>query len=197
MADTAAHLVDRALSEAPVLQWVLSVPFALRYRLACDAQRTSAALSLFVRTVFASLRRRARQQWGIDRGPCGAVTFVQRFGDGLNVNVPVHSLALDGVYEPGAGQAPRFLPLPAPNDADVARVAGQMARRPCRLPEREGLGPEADAGAAPASRDCAASSSARPGSRSSARASACWRASTASPCWCSRRTRSPRPSIPS
>ena len=55
---------------------LLSLPFALRYRLAYDAQRTSAVLSLFVRTVFASLRRRARQQWGIDRGQCGAVTFV-------------------------------------------------------------------------------------------------------------------------
>ena len=55
---------------------LLSLPFALRYRLAYDAQRTSTVLSLFVRTVFASLRRRARQQWGIDRGQCGAVTFL-------------------------------------------------------------------------------------------------------------------------
>jgi hypothetical protein len=76
MADTAAHLVDRVLPEVPVRQWVLSLPFALRYRLAYDAQRTSTVLSLFVRTVFASLRRRARQQWSIDRGQCGAVTFL-------------------------------------------------------------------------------------------------------------------------
>ena len=32
MADTAAHLVDRVLPEAPVRQWVLSLPFSLRYR---------------------------------------------------------------------------------------------------------------------------------------------------------------------
>jgi hypothetical protein len=32
MADTAAHLVDRVLPEVPVRQWVLSLPFALRYR---------------------------------------------------------------------------------------------------------------------------------------------------------------------
>jgi len=37
MADTAAHLVDRVLPEVPVRQWVLSLPFALRYRLAYDA----------------------------------------------------------------------------------------------------------------------------------------------------------------
>ena len=56
MADTAAHLALRVLPEAPVRQWVLSLPFALRYRLACDGPLTSAVLGLFVRTVFASLR---------------------------------------------------------------------------------------------------------------------------------------------
>ncbi len=65
---------------------------------------TSAVLSLFVRTVFASLRRRARQQWSIDRGQCGAVTFLQRFGDALNANVHFHSLVLDGSTTPGAGK---------------------------------------------------------------------------------------------
>jgi hypothetical protein len=32
MADTAAHLVDRVLPEVPFRQWVLSLPFPLRYR---------------------------------------------------------------------------------------------------------------------------------------------------------------------
>ena len=36
MADTAAHLLDRVFPEVPVRQWVLSLPFALRYRLAYD-----------------------------------------------------------------------------------------------------------------------------------------------------------------
>jgi hypothetical protein len=60
MSDTAAHLVDRVLPEAPVRQWVLSLPHALRYRLAYDAKLSSALLSVFIRTVFAALRRRAR-----------------------------------------------------------------------------------------------------------------------------------------
>jgi len=41
MADTAAHLVDRVLPEVPVHQWVLSLPFTLRYRLAYDARLAS------------------------------------------------------------------------------------------------------------------------------------------------------------
>ncbi len=144
MADTAAHLVDRVLPEVPVRQWVLSLPFALRYRLAYDASLTSAVLGVFVRGVFASLRRRAREKWGVSRGQCGAVTFVQRFGGALNLNVHFHSLLLDGVYAPGANGSLRFLPLPPPADEEVARVVGRVARRIARLLERRGLGPESN-----------------------------------------------------
>ena len=34
MADTAAHLMDRVFPEVPIRQWVLSLPHALRYRMA-------------------------------------------------------------------------------------------------------------------------------------------------------------------
>jgi hypothetical protein len=86
MADTAAWLVDRVLPEVPVRQWVLTLPFALRYRLAFDAELITVVLAEFMRAVFSSLRRRARQECGIAKPRCGAVTFVQRFGDALNLN---------------------------------------------------------------------------------------------------------------
>ena len=41
MADTAAHLVDYVFPEVPVRQWVLTVPVALRYRMAFDAGLTA------------------------------------------------------------------------------------------------------------------------------------------------------------
>ncbi len=130
MADTAAHLVDRVLPEVPVRQWVLSLPFALRYRLAYDAPLTSEVLNLFLRTLFASLRRRARKQWGVRRAQCGAVTFVQRFGSAAaNLNVHFHSLVLDGVYEVTGAGPTRFHPLPPPDDGEVARVVVATARR--------------------------------------------------------------------
>ena len=125
-------------------QWVLSLPFALRYRLAYDAALTSAALGVFVRTVFGSLRRRAHKQWGVARGQCGAVTFVQRFGDALNLNVHFHSLLLDGVYALGPDGTLRFHPLPPPEDVEVERVVGQVARRIARLLDRRSLGPQSD-----------------------------------------------------
>ncbi len=44
MADTAAHLVDRVIPEAPVWQWLLTLPYPLRYhepaKLACACEPT-------------------------------------------------------------------------------------------------------------------------------------------------------------
>ena len=90
MADTAAHLVDRVIPIVPVRQWVLSLPFALRYRMAYDARLTSDVLNVFIRALFGELRRRAHELFDLVSPQCGAVTFVQRFGDALNANVHFH-----------------------------------------------------------------------------------------------------------
>jgi hypothetical protein len=137
MADTATHLVDRVLPEVPIRQWVLTLPYQFRYRCAYDARLTSAVLRAFIRALFAELRRRARKQWETPADQCGAVTFIQRFGSALNLNVHFHTLALDGVYTYtlGHGGAPRFLPLPPPGVDEVARVLAGTARRIQRLVE--------------------------------------------------------------
>ena len=86
MADMAAHLVDRVFPHVPARQWVLSVPFALRYRLAYDAEMVTAVLAVFIRALFGLYRSRA-QDCGIDQTQCGAVTFVQRFGSAVNLKM--------------------------------------------------------------------------------------------------------------
>ncbi len=48
MADTAAYLVDCVLPEVPVRQWVLTLPYPLRYRCAWDAKLTSEVLRAFM-----------------------------------------------------------------------------------------------------------------------------------------------------
>jgi hypothetical protein len=135
MADTAAHLVDRVLPEVPIRQWVLTLPYPLRYRCAYDAKLTSEVLRAFIRSLFAELRRRVRRNWGVRADQCGAVTFIQRFGSALNLNVHFHTLALDGAYTytVGKSEAPRFLVLPPPSNDEVARVLAGAARRIHRL----------------------------------------------------------------
>ena len=85
MADTAAHLVDRVFPHVPVRQWVLSLPFGLRYRLAYDAKLLTDVLHIFAHTVFGSLLGRAREYGAVRRAQCGAVTFIQRSGGSLNL----------------------------------------------------------------------------------------------------------------
>ena len=53
MAETAAHLVYRVLPAVPVRQWVLTLPFALRYLVAFDAELLAAVRRRFVDAVFA------------------------------------------------------------------------------------------------------------------------------------------------
>ena len=69
-------------SEAPG-QWVLTLPYPLRYRCAWDTRLISEVLRAFLRALFADQRRRARQYHGVRSGHCGAVTFIQRFATEL------------------------------------------------------------------------------------------------------------------
>ena len=144
MADTAAHLVDRVLPEVPIRQWVLTLPYPLRYRCAWNAKLTSQVLRCFLRSIFADQRRRARKLFGIRKGQCGSVTFIQRFGSALNLTPHFHTLVLDGVYVgPSHGPAD-FAALPPPETEDAARVMAGTARRILLLLERCGFRDEDD-----------------------------------------------------
>ncbi len=59
MAELAAHLVDGVLGGLPVRQWVLTLPYRLRYALAWDHRLCRAVLAVFVRAVLGFERRRA------------------------------------------------------------------------------------------------------------------------------------------
>ena len=138
MADTAAHLVDRVLPRVPIRQWVLTLPYPLRYRCAYDAQLTSDVLRAFVRALFAGIRRRARRDLPPQASrptQCGSVSFLQRFGSALNLNLHFHTLALDGayLYQPSPRATPAFVTAPPPTAEDVAQVLAGTARRLKRL----------------------------------------------------------------
>ena len=99
---------------------MLSLPISLRYRIAYDGALLTPILDAFIRAVFASLRRRARERHDVRLPQCGAITFVQRFGGAINLNVHFHTLAFDGIYavdhETGTIE---FLRLPAPDTEEV------------------------------------------------------------------------------
>ena len=142
MAETAAFLIEHVIPTVPVRQWVLSVPVALRYRMAFDAELTTRVLRIFIQSVFASCRKRARSLRAVCEPQPGAITFVQRFGDALNLNIHFHTLVLDGVYEGCSERPTQFVALPPPGDEEVARVTARTVRGLRRLLERRGLAPD-------------------------------------------------------
>ena len=107
---------------------------------------TADILRVFVRAVFGSLRRRTRPKRA-GSGPTlgGAVTFVQRFGGALNLNVHFHTLVLDGTYRSEENDPTlRFNPAPPPESEELERVLKRVVRGIFRVIERRGLGDEPD-----------------------------------------------------
>ncbi|MFA6109920.1 MAG: transposase, partial [Candidatus Latescibacterota bacterium] len=138
MADIAAHLVDHVLPHAPVRQWVLSLPYELRYRLAWDRALLGAVLAVFLRLVAGWYRAQARRQ-GHPAGRTGAVTFVQRFGSSLNLNPHLHVLMPDGVWVSGPDTVPTFVAAHPPTEGDIQHLVERTAQRLVRLLQRRGL----------------------------------------------------------
>jgi len=138
MAAGAAELVDHILPHVPVRQWVLSLPHALRYRLAWDHVLCRAVLRVYTRALLGFERRRARRR-GIVDGRSGTVTAIQRFGSGLQANVHFHTLVLDGVFATAPDGTMRFAPAPPPTDRDVARLFVAIRTRLLRLLRQRGV----------------------------------------------------------
>ena len=141
MTECAARLVDEVLPRVPVRQWVLSLPYRLRYLLAWDHALARAVLGVYVRVLLGFQRHRARRH-AVRDGRSGCVTVIQRFGGGLNLNLHFHTLLFDGVFfAEGEEGALGFRPLPPPNDDEVGVVLARIAARVQRLLKRRGLDP--------------------------------------------------------
>ena len=135
MAETAALLADGVLPERPLRQWVLSLPYALRFLLATDPDALTLVLGAVYRTISGYLLKSA--DLTRTTGATGAVTLIQRFGSALNLNVHFHMIFPDGVYVPG--DQPVFRHVPAPTSVQLQVLVQQIAGRMGRLLERRGL----------------------------------------------------------
>jgi hypothetical protein len=136
MAESAALLVDEVLPREPMRQWVLSVPFPLRFLFASRPEIMGQVLGIVYRTIATHLIKKA----GLTHNTAhtGAVTLIQRFGSALNLNIHFHMLFLDGVYIDGPNGV-RFRWVKAPTSAELTALAHTMAQRIGRYLERQGL----------------------------------------------------------
>ena len=133
MNNTAAHVVDRVIPEVPVRQWVLSLPFDLRARAAYDATVLSTIIRAFANALSARHRSWARAM-GLGKSEFAAITFVQRFGSSLNLNVHLHVVVVDGAFSRDEANALLFTPAPAPTRADRMTVLVDLRRQLAKQP---------------------------------------------------------------
>ena len=90
LVETAALLVDEILPRQPLRQWVLSVPFPLRFLFGTEPAAVTAVLGIVYRAMSTHLIRRAGLKQTIAQ--TGAVTLIQRFCSALNLNIHFHLL---------------------------------------------------------------------------------------------------------
>jgi hypothetical protein len=135
MAQTAAHLVTCVIPWVPTRQWVVSVPVPLRYWMAAS-QDLTAQVHTIIRTTIGQYYVNQVVTRGVPRATVhpGSVTFMQRFGSALNLNLHFHLIFLEGVYldRPDQGRTPRFLKGEPPSDTDIAAVVQKISRRVMR-----------------------------------------------------------------
>jgi len=140
MSETSARLVDSVIPRIPTRQWVLSVPAPLRYLIAYDHNALNAVLSAFTGSLFSYLRKKAKQYGGkvleaIDYYP-SSVTFIQRFGSALNLNVHLHSQVSDGVHIRCGDNKIHFIRVPSPSIDEIRAITLKIARRVHRYLEK-------------------------------------------------------------
>ena len=134
MAESAALLVDEVLPEQPMRQWVLSVPFQLRFLFASCPVIMGRVLGIVYRAISTHLIKRAGYSKQTAR--TGAVILIQRFGSALNLNIHFHMLFLDGVYIDGPDGAARFRWVRAPTTEELTKLSHTIAHRVGRFLER-------------------------------------------------------------
>jgi hypothetical protein len=138
MAETAANLVEHVLPAVPLRQWVLTLPFALRSRLAYDGELLGRVGRLFSDSLLGFYRRRMAHE-GLARGRSGVMNVVQRTSSDLRLAPHFHAIGLDGVYAESAEGELVFHALPRLRTDEVADVLQTIRIRVVRLLERRGL----------------------------------------------------------
>ena len=135
MAQTGAHLVECVIPWVPTRQWVVSVPIPLRYWMAAS-QELTATVHTIIRTTIGQYYVHQAVTRGVPRAKVqsGSVTFMQRFGSALNLNLHFHCIFLEGVSldRSDQGRPPRFLQGEPPTDTDIAAVVQKISHRVIR-----------------------------------------------------------------
>lgn len=124
MHSVSLDLVERVLPVAPYRHWVLALPVELRFLLARDERLLSKVRQIFIRTVQAWLRAKARAL-GVGKALTGAVVFTQRFSSRLLVYPHFHAVLPDGAFAEDAARKLVFYAL-KPGQEELERLVSRI-----------------------------------------------------------------------
>lgn len=128
MSERSIHLADNVIPFVPTRHWVLSVPFELRYWMASDDKLVKEVNRILCAEINNYLRKKARK-FGIRGGETGIVSYLQRAGSALNLNLHFHLLALDGIYTVDEEGDAIFHRVSGIHEHEVSRVVEGVSRR--------------------------------------------------------------------
>ena len=137
MNEMALHLTEDVFPKVPIRQFVLSLPRQLRYLLAYNPKLTTLVLRVFVKKISSWYKRRSRRPPFSDY-QTGAITFVQRFGSSLNMNLHFHTLFLDGVYR-NDSQQPAFIKASKPKDEEIKKLSEKLSSAIIKMLDDKGV----------------------------------------------------------
>ena len=100
------------------------------------SQELTAQVHTIIRTTIGQYYMNKAVTRGLKRANMqpGSVTFIQRFGSAINLNLHFHCVFLEGVYldRTEAGLTPRFVTGEPPTDTDIAAVITKISHRVMR-----------------------------------------------------------------
>lgn len=138
MNDEAAHIVDKVFADITIRQWVISFPYELRFQMAHNSKLTSKVLAIFTKTITKYQKKKAKKQ-GIANAKVGGVTFIQRFGSALNLNVHFHTLFADGVFYKQTDNTYYFLRLAQPTKSELETLVRKIQSKVQKLIDQQDL----------------------------------------------------------
>lgn len=128
MSERSIHLIEKVLPWVPMRQWVLSIPFELRYWMAADPALLKRVNRIVIQEIDNAIRRKMRDL-GFASGEGGQVSFLQRAGGSVNMNLHWHILAIDGFYTVDDKNSLCFHRIPELKNQELEKVLTRVSKR--------------------------------------------------------------------
>jgi hypothetical protein len=130
---------------APVRQWVVSVPIPLRYWMSVNSELMGQVNSIITRAIGAHYKKSVRNfLLEGEELQTAAVSVIQRFGGALNLNIHFHQLWVDGAYAGAEDEKTghiqvHLLKSKEPTAEGINATLSSIQKRIVRLLMRRGL----------------------------------------------------------